>query len=106
MTPRYIEYYEVSDPYSATPDALEYYYMPVDNDAENKENLDYCAAHVWRLDTKRNTVAETHGRASTPHKPLSKIQLLKIQLEAKPVPYSQYYLSRQKRLDKIAKENK
>jgi hypothetical protein len=106
MTPRYIEYYEVSDPYSATPDTVEYYYMPLDDDAENKADMDFMAAHVWRLDTKRDTVVETHGQAGTPHKPLSRIQLLKIQLEAKPVPYCEFYLSRQKRLDKIARENK
>jgi hypothetical protein len=103
MIPRYIEYYEVRDPYSATPDALEYYYMPVDDDAENKEDLDYRAVHVWRLDTKRDTVRETHGRSGTPNKPLSKIELLKIQLLAKPVPYSEYYLRQQVQKTKASK---
>jgi hypothetical protein len=105
MTTRYIEYYEVRGEILGAPDALEYYYMPMDDDAKNKEDLDHNAVRVWRLDTKRDTVVEIHTNG-TPNKPLSKIQLLKIQLVAKPVPYDYYYLMRQKRLQRNAGKNK
>jgi hypothetical protein len=99
MTARYIEYYEVQDVWKGNVDTLEYFYMPVDNDAGNKENIDNKSLHIWRLDTKRDTVIETYARKGQ-SKLLTRIQFLKIQLEAKPVPYSQFYLYKKRKEEK------
>ena len=81
----YIEYYEVDD---------EYYFMPVDTDAKNKENFDNRSTRVWRFNTRTNRVQTIMDRS----KGLPEIdpaEFFKIQLIAKPVPYSDYYLALQ-----------
>jgi hypothetical protein len=78
----YIEYYEVGS---------EYYYMPVDSDAKNKENYDNRSSRVWRFNTRTNRIEPILDRS----KGLPEIdpaEFFKIQLIAKPVPYDEYYL--------------
>jgi len=83
---RFIEYYEVR-----TQSGYEYYFMPVNPDAKNKENLDSCSQRIWKLDTKTNRFKEILNRRKD-ETPVTKINLFTIQLIAKPVPYSEYYL--------------
>ncbi len=83
---RYIEYYEIK-----TRAGYEYYFMPVDVDAKNKENFDSRSHRIWRFDTKTNRIEEL--RNIKEGKPaINLAELLKIQLRAKPVPYDEYYL--------------
>jgi len=83
---RYIEYYEVK-----TQTGYEYYFMPLDFDAKNKENLDSRSHRIWKVDTKTNRFEEILNRKKD-SKPVTKLELFTIQLSAKPVPYSEYYL--------------
>jgi hypothetical protein len=83
---RYVEYYEVK-----TRGGYEYYFMPVDADAKNKENLDIHCHRIWKFDTKTNRIQEI--RNIREHKPqVNRAEFMKIQLMAKPVPYNEYYL--------------
>jgi hypothetical protein len=84
---RYIEYYEVK-----TRNGYEYYFMPVDPDAKNKENFDNLSHRIWKFDTKTNRIEELRNiKAGKPS--INLAELLKIQLMAKSVPYSDYYLA-------------
>lgn len=83
---RYIEYYEVAEQ-----DGYEYYFKPINPDALNKQNLDHESVRIWRFDVRRNHIHEIKNR----RKDLPQIdpaEFFKIQLVAKPVPYSEYYL--------------
>jgi hypothetical protein len=86
MSTRYIEYYEVT-----TSAGYEYYFMPYNRDAENRENLDGRSDRIWRFDTVSNRIAEILNRKNKPQ--INRAEFLKIQLLAAPVPYSDYYLS-------------
>lgn len=86
----FIEYYEVK-----TRDGYEYYFMPVDLDAKNKENLDRQCHRIWKFNTRSNRITEIYNIRE--HKPqVNRAEFLKIQLMAKPVPYSEYYLDLEK----------
>lgn len=82
----YIEYYEVK-----TREGYEYYYMPVNADAKNKQNMDSRCHRIWKFNTKTNRIKEIHNIRE--HKPqVNRAEFLKIQLMAAPVPYSDYYI--------------
>jgi hypothetical protein len=100
---RYIEYYEVP-----AGDKTFYYFMPVDLDAKNKENLDGRSKRIWRFDTLRNRIETVKDRSKGLPEP-NRAEFLKIQLMSEPVPYSDYYLRlkevEQKREQHKAKES-
>jgi len=82
----FIEYYEVK-----TADGYEYYFMPMDRDAKNKENLDNRSHRIWKLNTRSNRISEVLNRRDG--KPIiDPAEFFKIQLIASPVPYSEWYL--------------
>lgn len=84
---RMVEYYEVK-----TREGYEYYFMPVDTDAKNKENLDRRCHRIWKFNTRSNRITEIYNiREGKPQ--VNRAEFLKIQLMAKPVPYSEYYLN-------------
>ena len=85
----YIEYYELVESNETF-----YYYMPVDADAKNKENLDNRSTRVWRFNTRTNRIQTILDRSKGLPEP-NRAEFLKIQLMAKPVPYSEYYLALQ-----------
>ena len=78
----YIEYYEVGN---------EYWFMPVDSDAKNKENYDNRSKRIWRFNTRTNCIETILDRSKGLPEP-NRAEFLKIQLLAKPVPYDEYYL--------------
>lgn len=81
-----IEYYEVT-----TPNGYLYYFMPMDSDAKNKENMDQRSHRIWKFNTRSNRVTEVLNRRDG--KPqVTRAEFLKIQYMASPVPYSEYYL--------------
>ena len=82
----YIEYYEVVASHETF-----YYFMPVDTDAKNKENFDNRSSRIWRFNTRTNRI-ETVMDRSKDQAPVDLAEFFKIQLMAKPVPYSDYYL--------------
>lgn len=82
----FIEYYEVK-----TREGYEYYFMPVDTDAKNKENFDSRSHRIWKFNTRNNRITEIKNIRE--HKPqVNRAEFLKIQLMAKPVPWDEYYL--------------
>lgn len=82
----FIEYYEVK-----TREGYEYYYMPINEDAWNKENLDSRCHRIWKFNTRNNRITEIYNIRE--HKPqLSGVEFLKIQLMASPVPWDENYL--------------
>lgn len=83
---RYIEYYEIK-----TSAGYEYYFMPLDHDSKNKENLDNKSSRIWKFDTKTNRNKIIMDRTKEKNQ-LTRAELLKIQLKAKPVPYNEFYL--------------
>ena len=83
---RFIEYYEVK-----TQTGYEYYFMPMNWDAKNKENLDNRSQRIWKVDTKTNRFKEILNRRKD-KTPVTKLDLFTVQLTAKPVPYDEYYL--------------
>lgn len=82
----YIEYYEVK-----TANGYEYYFMPIDKDAKNKENLDSRSHRIWKVNSKTNRFEEILNRRKD-RAQVTKLELFTIQLSAKPVPYDDYYL--------------
>lgn len=83
---RYIEYYEVK-----TRNGYEYYFMPVDADAKNKQNFDGQSHRIWKFDTKTNRTQTIKNIRE--HKPeANRAEFMKIQLMASAVPYDEYYL--------------
>ena len=78
----YIEYYEVGN---------EYWFMPVDSDAKNRENFDNRSRRIWRFNTRTNRIETVLDRSKGLTEP-NRAEFLKIQLIAKPVPYDEYYL--------------
>ena len=83
---RYIEYYEVK-----TSHGYKYYFMPINNDAKNKENLDSLSHRIWKFDTKTNRIFEIKNIRE--HKPeVNRAEFLKIQLMSQPVRFDEYYL--------------
>lgn len=82
----FIEYYEVK-----TSNGYEYYFMPYDRDAKNKENMDSRSHRIWKFNTRNNRFTEILNRRKD--KPqANRTELLKIQLMAKPVPWDEDYL--------------
>ena len=81
----YIEYYEVDN---------EYWFMPVNTDAKNKENFDNRSTRIWRFNTRTNRIQTVMDRSKGLPEP-NRAEFMKIQLMAKPVPYSEYYLTLQ-----------
>lgn len=86
MSARWIEYYEIK-----TAGGYEYYFMPLDLDAKNKQNLDNQCHRIWKVDAKTNRFKEILNRNKTPV-PATKMELFTIQLSAKPVPWDENYL--------------
>ena len=86
---RIVEYYEVK-----TRNGYEYYSMPVDPDAKNKQNMDGQSHRIWKVDTKTDRITEIKNIRE--HRPqVTKIEMLTIQLKSKPVPFEDYYLQLQ-----------
>jgi hypothetical protein len=82
----FIEYYEVK-----TANGYEYYFMPVDADAKNKEYLDRRCHRIWKFNTRSNRIREIYNiRENKPQ--VNRAEFFKIQLLAKPVPWSEQYL--------------
>ena len=82
----FIEYYEVK-----TREGYEYYYMPMDADAKNKENLDSRSHRIWKFNTRNNRITEIKNiRKDNPQ--VNRADFLKIQLMANPVPWDENYL--------------
>ena len=82
----FIEYYEVK-----TREGYEYYFMPVDADAKNKENLDGRSHRIWKFNTRSNRITEIKNiRKDKPQ--VNRAEFLKIQLMASPVPWDENYL--------------
>jgi len=103
MTARYIEYYEVVDVYAANP-VTEYFFMPKDRHAANKKNMDSASKRIWLFDIERNTFQEIRN-VRKDSKPLSKADMLVIQLTATPVPMCEHYLRLEEAKAKRAKKN-
>jgi hypothetical protein len=83
----FVEYYEVK-----TRDGYEYYFMPIDTDSKNKENFDSRCHRIWKFNTRSNRITEIKNiRENKPQ--VTKTEFLTIQLTAKSVPYSEYYLT-------------
>ena len=82
----FIEYYEV-----ATANGYEYYFMPYDRDAKNKENLDSRSHRIWRFNTRNNRFTEILNRRKD-NPQANRAELLKIQLLSNPVPWDDNYL--------------
>jgi hypothetical protein len=82
----FIEYYEVK-----TANGYEYYFMPMDRNAKNKENLDNRSHRIWKFNTRSNRISEVLNRREGKPR-IDRAEFLKIQLMAKPVPYSEWYL--------------
>ena len=78
----YIEYYEVGD---------DYWFMPVDNEAKHKENMDNRSKRIWKFNTRTNRIQTVMDRSKGLPEP-TRAEFMKIQLVAKPVPYDEYYL--------------
>lgn len=86
---RFVEYYE-----AVTPNGYEYYFMPVDSEARKKENFDPRSHRIWKFDTKRLEITELKNiRKDRPQ--LTRAEFLKIQLIAKPIPYNEWYHTRE-----------
>jgi hypothetical protein len=86
----FIEYYEVK-----TREGYEYYFMPVNADAKNKENFDSRSHRIWKFNTRSNRITEIKNiRKDKPQ--VNRAEFLKIQLMSTPVPYSDYYLDLEK----------
>jgi len=83
---RFVEYYEV-----AVTNGYDYYFMPVDKDAGNKQNLDNVSQRIWKVDVKTSRFEEIINRRKD-KTPVTKIELFTIQLSAKPVPWDETYL--------------
>ena len=82
----FIEYYEVK-----TREGYEYYFMPMDADAKNKENLDGRSHRIWKFNTRSNRITEIKNICE--HKPqVDRADFFRIQLMAKPVPWDENYL--------------
>ena len=83
---RYIEFYEVK-----TKTGIEYWYMPVDAHAKNKENVDSRSSRIWKLNVATDRFYEVMNRSENKTLP-NRVEFIKIQLMAMPVPYDEYYL--------------
>ncbi len=86
----YIEFYEVK-----TQDGYEYYFMPVDKDAKNKENLDSRCHRIWKMN-KKTFKFETIKDIRKDPPVVTAEELFSILFTGKPVPYSDYYLLMQR----------
>lgn len=83
----YIEYYEVDSGCGYD----EYYYMPIDREAKNKKNFDYQSTRIWKVNTRTLRFEEIKNTRKI-KTPVTQVELFAIQLQAKPVPYSEDYL--------------
>ena len=85
----FIEYYEVK-----TANGYEYYFMPMNPDAKNKENKDSYSHRIWKFNTRNNRITEIKNiREGKPQ--VNRAEFLKIQLMANPVPWDETYLQLQ-----------
>lgn len=84
-----IEYYEVKKM-----SGYKYYYKPLDEHAEHKQNLDNQCTRIWKLNTRNNRFTEILNRENKP--PVSRAEALKIQLMSDQVPWDEDYLFLQK----------
>ena len=83
----WIEFYEVP-----TRDGYEYYFMPLDADAKNKENIDNKCTRIWKLHKKSfRTITVLDRRKDNPPV-MSGDELFALMFIGKPVPYDEYYL--------------
>lgn len=85
---RYVEFYEVPAGLSD----YEYYYMPVDADAKNKENFDNRSTRIWKVNKKSLRITTVLDRRKDNPPPLTKSDIMVMKLNSKPVPYSESYL--------------
>lgn len=99
---QFIEYYEV-----VTPNGYEYYFMPINRDAFNKENYDSRSHRIWKLNTRNNHFEEIKNiREGKPQ--LTKAEFFTIQILSRPVEYNDWYniQERAKAIkDRMKKEN-
>jgi len=97
MKPRFIEYYEYRDIWNNSVE-ISYYFMPVDKEAEHKTNMDSGSLRIWRYDTKLKTLKCIRNKHPSERRPndISAAEFLKIQLQAKEVPYDEHYLNMQR----------
>lgn len=92
----FIEYYEVE-----TPNGYLYYYMPIDINAKNKQNMDRRSHRIWKFNTRTKRFNEIKNiRENKPQ--LTRSDFLRIQLMASPVPWDEIYL-RMEEIKKIQK---
>lgn len=92
---KFIEFYEVKTRYG-----YEYYFMPVDNDTKNKQNLDGESHRIWKMN-KKSFKFETIKDIRKDPPAVTAEELFSILFTGKPVPYSDYYLSMQRALELI-----
>jgi hypothetical protein len=84
----FVEYYEVR-----SGDGYEYFFMPINRESVNKADLDSKSHRIWRLNTRTDRIVEIKNV----HKdipPITKPDFFKIQLIAKPLSYSDWYLTK------------
>ena len=82
----FIEYYEVP-----TANGYEYYFMPYDRDAKNKENMDRRSHRIWRMNKqthKFKTIKDIRENAPE----MTVDELFSIIFSGKPVPWDENYL--------------
>lgn len=92
----FIEYYEVE-----TLNGYLYYYMPIDINAKNKQNMDRRSHRIWKFNTRTKRFNEIKNvRENKPQ--LTRSDFLRIQLMASPVPWDEIYL-RMEEIKKIKK---
>jgi len=84
---RYIEYYEVE----TANGNYNYYFMPLDADAKNKENYDNKSSRIWKLDTKTDRLEEVINRRKDRIGVTNK-ERLTMSITAEPVPWCETYL--------------
>ena len=84
---RYIEYYEVE----TANGNYNYYFMPLDADAKNKENYDNRSSRIWKVDTKTNRFEEVINRRKD-RASVTKMELFTMSILAEPVPWCETYL--------------
>ena len=107
---RYIEYCEAYSEQFAfryrTDEPPQYFFMPIDKEAADKENKDSVSGRIWKFDTftgrvwyvlncekfnKYEVHPDEHWR-----EPVNRTEFFTIQLKAEPMPYSNFYYIKQR----------
>lgn len=83
----FIEFYEVEGN-----DGYEYYYMPLDENAKNKANIDNRCSRIWKLHKKSFRVITVMDRRKDNPPPMSGDELFALMFSGKPVPWDEMYL--------------